>query len=992
MTKPQNPSTPLIKAPTPEAAKTAWARLPEKSRRGVVAQAYARVFDLLNPQGDASLTTVLETLFPEEPLEQAHLALKTQFSNRPPKLAKDQIALQLKTSRVSLQAGEQQAASFAKAVVWFEIPARVDAANLAPVTNPDVAERFGETLASKMLGSEIIEHTKSEDLRKAELDQAESKSKATLNNGAPYKVHGIGEDAEDEEFGLRQAARADEFEESLALQAKQLSAGDGRSNTAIAVQTADENHPVALHAMLQWAQDSEPTAQRLLVLLGDYGTGKTSHGQQFTRVLNNKIDHPKWPREALGEKAQKALFIDLSELSGVSNLAGLSLEEMLVLVLKKRDGVRIQSTSDIAPLLADARAGRLIMVFDGLDELLKNDSLVLHKVFDQILRVIEPSVNSTSTQQPKAIISCRSHYFRDIEAQHSFFTARSRGGVTGSDYLMLTLLPWGNELIESYLSKRLGNDAPRLIKIIHNTYNLEELATRPVLLSMMSEHIMALLKQSDESGKITAADLYNLTVASWIERDNGKHRIRGHQKPLLMGALAAAMLDSEEEAWPVDRLDAWLLRTIHMLFPGNYEISELASIQEDLRTATFIVRTGARGFSFAHKSYSEYFVARFILDGVDQVRYGNMAAEQFHRLLPVHELNREATQFLTELWKADCQRFNKRDTVARAELLIGILQREEVTKPAVKFWLSGMPLLEIVMKTAPGLHRTLWKFLLFYTKSLFNELSPACDKPINLRGLAFRREVWADADLHKLPALNLCGAILYRTHAQHIKFGKVICDDNTDWSWAVLRNCDTKKILWNDAQLEGLRLRTTNTRETAHYLNASLAGAWTVPIAVESYASPMWPSQTEYRPASTLDKLGWDVLLDFAVTTDCVYLLRLANEEVVTYQPKEVNNKTGATFVTENGDACLTAVADGSIFLWNQRSRQVERQMTPENKTDKNGNLIRRYSVPNPPPPFEPSWAEFDEQGRLLAYNDAAAEHWLFRIRDGVAEPIEAAL
>ena len=41
---------------------------------------------------------------------------------------------------------------------------------------------------------------------------------------------------------------------------------------------------------------------------------------------------------------------------------------------------------------------------------------------------------------------------------------------------------------------------------------------------------------------------------------------------------------------------------------------------------------------------------------------------------------------------------------------------------------------------------------------------------------------------------------------------------------------------------------------------------------------------------------------------------------------------------------------------------------------------------------FEPSWAEFDTQGRLLACSDSAVDDWLYRLRDGQAEPIEAAL
>ncbi len=985
--------TAAITKATTSAAKAAWARLPEKSRRGVVAQAYARVLDMLDDHGEAPLLAVLEALFPEEALNTARLALKTQFSNRPPKCADGTIALQLKNSRVSLQGGAAQAESFADAVVWFEVPSTVQAESIATLANIDVTERFGETLAMAMLGSEAVEHAKSEDLRKAELAQAESKTKAALNQGSPFNVHGI---PDDEEFSSRSGTEESEFksssrvgteasvfEESLAKRAQQLIAGDSRGALVANRNEPDENHPIALHAMLKWAQETSSNSRRLLVLLGDYGTGKTSHGQQFTRILNNKITHPKWPRNASDKNTVNALFIDLSELSGINNLAALSLEEMLVLALKKRDGLRITNVADVAPLLADARAGRLIMVFDGLDELLKNDSLVLHKVFDQILRVVEPAPEGTSTQQPKAIISCRSHYFRDVEAQHSFFTARRRGGVGDQDYLMLTLLPWGNDLIERYLTKRLGDDAPRLIKIIHNTYNLEELASRPVLLGMMSEHIMALLQKSDDGSKIAAADLYNLTVASWIERDNGKHRIQGHQKPLLMGALAAAMLDDGVESWPADKLDAWLQRTVNRLFPGTYDMKELASIQEDLRTATFIVRTGARDFSFAHKSYAEYFVARFILDGVDQVRYAALAVEDFHALLPDAELNREAMQFLTELWSADCRPLLWDETVRRVELLVGVLQRE---KPLPEYAGVSTPqrLLRIAKQIfrnkgehAYLLHQSLWRLLCESESELYEGLELRSVSPINLRDLNFESNVWRSLNFQRFPKLDLRGADLRGVHAIDVKFGRVQCNSETNWSQAIMRNCDATNIEWNDAERTGLRLRATNPTINEYQLKTPLNGPWTLPLVMDLHGL------IEAEPK--LENV------DYAATSSCEYLLSLKSGAVERLYPSATNLGCPEITTSSGNGYGLTADADGWVSETGG-DRAYIGEAIPEITMDQHGAIRRRYSVRNAPPTFDPSWAEFDDQWRLVAYNDAAAEHWLFRIRDGVAEPIEAAL
>jgi hypothetical protein len=284
--------------------------------------------------------------------------------------------------------------------------------------------------------------------------------------------------------------------------------------------------------------------------------------------------------------------------------------------------------------------------------------------------------------------------------------------------------------------------------------------------------------------------------------------------------------------------------------------------------------------------------------------------------------------------------------------------------------------------------------LLGHAKSLFNELNLTSDAPINLRGLHFVLEVWADADLRKLPALDIRRARLRGTHARYVKFGSVLCNASTNWSLGVLRNCDTSQIRWKDARRQGLRLRITNTNITEHYLETPAGGSWTLPIPLQLACehSSSWLNNTNDGVMDIMLRQQEGVHWVLPVTRDCTYALRSSNRNVVAFQPKRVNKRRGEIFASQNGNEHLTTYSDGRIQLWQESVLAFKDVSTPENKTDKNGNPIRRYSVPNPSPPFEPSWAEFDEQGRLLAYNDAAAEHWLFRIRDGVAEPIEAAL
>jgi len=837
---------PSIKA-SREDAQRAWDRLSPKQRSSVVGSTYASVLQLLDASGQARLDQVLSALFEGEPdLAKAHKILSTQFINRPPLDAQGQPLLRLRASRVVRKAGGDAAGAFAAATVWFEVPAQARLEGLDTEPNADTRQRFTDTPALRQTGQETVTYARSQALQHAQREQAMTRpTKQRANYGRPAPVHGLLADddpSEDTAHGApaedgpgHQPSDARSFdaqsirggthtafnEGAQALRQQGLPQGDGVRAQAVLDEDATAvraQEVTALPALLEWALDTAHTSPRLCALLGDSGTGKTTHGQQFTRVLNGKVAHPLWPSAAPGTLPQ-ALFIDLAELAGVGNLAELSLEEMLVLVLKKRDGVQIQSVADVAHFVAQARAGTLLMVFDGIDELLHhNPTQVLQSVFNQFLRVVVPLAASSGTagtaqRPPKVVISCRSHYFRDIEQQHAFFSARKRSHVQEQDYLCLTLLPWGEEQIESYLAKRVGSaQAFDLMAVVRSTYNLGELASRPVLLAMMAENLQALLRQHTGTSPMVTSTLYNHTVAGWIERDNGKHRLSAAHKPVLMGALAAAMWSQGSELWSTDQLDAWLARSMVQLFPAQFDARELAALQEDLRTATFIVRPHAREFNFAHKSYGEYFLARFILDGLRLVRQGDWSLAQWRALLPTRALNAEALQFLTELWDAQRRQRPAHETTAACRLLCALLQDDAPPAAGADGQASHLP-------PAPAANAVWWQLLLAAQDIDLNDRdaasartssapgAPRPDAPLNLRGLDLTAQLWQGLRLRNTPPLDLRGSNLRGTHLRHCALGEVWCDGQTNLAQTVWRGCDVSGVQWGDAQRGGMLLR-----------------------------------------------------------------------------------------------------------------------------------------------------------------------------------------
>jgi WD40 repeat protein len=789
-----------------------YAQLPQKWRRSVVGMAYGAVLDLLDEEGLVSQGAVLEALLPDMKPAQARLMLMTQYINRPYQTEQGSVPLRLQMSRASKKATQP-------AQLWFVAEQGFDPALATPRSERYQDSLFEDIQAQQATGQELLEAAKqvSQGLQQAPaLHEAAPEPMRVAEDEAPmlrqarYEIQ-LGQYPEKRtHHGLRDAVKLKEWQDT------QASAHDLRQSSA--GKTVN-----CLQAMLEWTQNAATAneAPKLLVLLGDYGTGKTSHALQYSRVLNAEVPHAAWP---LGDKAPKprALYMDLAQMAGISELARLSLHDMLSLMLAKQLG-RPTSSADVDALITQARTGELVMVYDGLDELLGNDRQVLHNVFGQLLKILEPATRpraagrqESQTTQARLIISCRTHYFRDVEQQHAFFDTRKRGIAKGEDYLCLTLLPWSPENVQSYLRKRLpAHQAQELARIIETTYNLQELASRPVLLAMMSEQVGSLLRQAELGEPITAAQLYNITVAEWIARDDGKHRIAAFHKPLLMGALAAALWSDETESWSTPRLDAWVMQTLNQLFPGEYSAAQAQALQDDLRTATFIVRPGSDDFSFAHRSFAEYFLARFVLDAMEACCAGWLSPAVLRPLLPQRALNLESMNFLKELW----------DQVLSKPVMQGAMRTAcSAAQLAMPLWqwlqeggdariMQDATLLDVPYQSAPALHASLWGMAVALKLPAPDLAGAAAHlnwqplKPINLRGLQFVGEQWQGVDWRGLPPLDCRGTNFLALRAHGCLLGRVICNKHTNWAQALLRDCDTALVAWGDSDRAGLRVR-----------------------------------------------------------------------------------------------------------------------------------------------------------------------------------------
>ena len=369
----------------------------------------------------------------------------------------------------------------------------------------------------------------------------------------------------------------------------------------------------ALEELKVWA--TNPHAPPFFALLGEYGIGKTTTLKQFTRkLMEERRTDPSLPLP---------IYVDLRAYVGESKDSVPNIDHLLTSVIERSWKVSHRGISSLDVLRLVREEGAVIL-FDGLDEKIVHLTPDRAQDFIRTLWAVLPDATRTRDPLPegkrrgKLLISCRSHYFRDVASQNAMLVGEDREGIERRHFPALCLLPFTEAQIRSYLADFLGSPVrgAEAFEIIKSIHNLRDLAERPYLLSLISDRLGELEALKARGEPVNAARLYELVVTSWINRDNGKHQLDPGHKRRLMEELAAALWQEGSKQWDVERLETWLdeyLATSPAL-TAAYANKDRAILKEDLRTATFVLRPTEeeRHFRFAHTSLQEYFLAAYL--------------------------------------------------------------------------------------------------------------------------------------------------------------------------------------------------------------------------------------------------------------------------------------------------------------------------------------------------------------------------------------------
>jgi len=351
----------------------------------------------------------------------------------------------------------------------------------------------------------------------------------------------------------------------------------------------------------RWLDDP---ARNHISILGDYGTGKTSFCRQYAAKLGRRWlvnpDHCRIP-----------ILISLRDYA-----KAVSLKQLVTDFLVNRYSIQAGYEA-FRRFNAD---GKLLLLFDGFDEMAqKVDYQTTVDNFEELARAVEA--------RSKVLLTCRTPYFRTREEAEELL---SYGGpeplVEGRDlpewaaidlterpnFEIVHLLPFDRQDIQAMLRARFPGAWQGYWQRIEHTYNLAELAQRPVLLDMIARSLPHLkLGQAPN-----AARLYEVYTDLWLLRDEEKGRtlITRADKRLFMQELALEMLRREELSIHYSRLPERARAHFRL-----EKAREIDYFEHDIRTCSFLNRDGEGNYRFVHKSFGEFFVAQWLapklLDG-----------------------------------------------------------------------------------------------------------------------------------------------------------------------------------------------------------------------------------------------------------------------------------------------------------------------------------------------------------------------------------------
>ena len=369
---------------------------------------------------------------------------------------------------------------------------------------------------------------------------------------------------------------------------------------------------------VKWIKgDSEPDDPSLFVILGDFGTGKTTFLNHLKKTFADEY--------LSGSSAQIPVLLALRNYGETNDI-----EKFIETQIQNELDIRI-SYHQFTRFL---KTGRILLFLDGFDEMSqKVDKTTRILNFEKLLSFIIESQKSVLTCRPAYFVSdseirttfghlasfrepaCPPHLKKSqLKRYQNFFVATTDAfsDATFSNQFSLPkivyILPFTERDIDQYVStyedRYLPSHVPDVLRErIRTTYDLEDLSRRPVLLHLIVKTLPTIPDDLEASPSI----VYEKYTETWMVRDFSKGHVRrlitAERKRSFMESLAWNLLSANK----FTVTHAELLLLVESFFTSDESMAQF--LTTDIQACSFLQRDFGHQFRFAHRSFLEYFVA-----------------------------------------------------------------------------------------------------------------------------------------------------------------------------------------------------------------------------------------------------------------------------------------------------------------------------------------------------------------------------------------------
>ncbi|MEU5691141.1 trypsin-like peptidase domain-containing protein [Actinosynnema sp. NPDC020468] len=348
---------------------------------------------------------------------------------------------------------------------------------------------------------------------------------------------------------------------------------------------------------------------RFVVVLGDFGRGKSFLLRQLTRVLPDE---------------QAGLLPVLVELRSLEKAP--SLDELLAQHLT-REGVEDINLPKLRYMIS---SGRLALLFDGFDEL---ELRVGYENAADYLKTLMQAV----TDRAKVVLTSRTQHFRSTD---QVLTALGHQVSMLTASRVVALEDFTDDQIIDFLTRHYQGDVERAsarFALLGAISDLLGLSRNPRMLSFIADLDEDRLREIEqENGRISAAELYRELVEFWLvhEANRQSHRMgvtsldRSERLDACV-ALALKLWHSKATTIPATDLTETAASTLSRLAERGYSSAEAAHA---VGSGTLLVRNDDGSFGFVHQSVMEWLVAKVAAADPDAPD-GPLALRRMSRLM-----------------------------------------------------------------------------------------------------------------------------------------------------------------------------------------------------------------------------------------------------------------------------------------------------------------------------------------------------------------------